>query len=252
MKHLFLLLLLLCFSAAAQQRVPVNGKVSYQGTGLENGHVQNISSMQFSISTRAGNFRISLAAGDTLIFSHVSMKDLIRVVEQQEITSEEILVEMQENDTELREVVIEDQQKIDALSLGIITERKERPTMNERRLQTAGDFKWYHLLGILGGSVQIDPILNAINGRTKQLKKNINAEQRMEKIRILEHGYMEYMKENFGAPEGEIQQFLDYLVDQESLTPVLNSGNEDQMRFFLLDQWFRYREERSSESEIRD
>ena len=80
--------------------------------------------MQFSISTRAGNFRISLAAGDTLIFSHVSMKDLIRVVEQQEITSEEILVEMQENDTELREVVIEDQQKIDALSLGIITERK--------------------------------------------------------------------------------------------------------------------------------
>ena len=53
---------------------------------------------------------------------------------------------------------------------------------------------------------------------------------------------MDYMKENFKAPEGEIQQFLDHLVEQVSLTPVLNSENEEQMKFYLLDQWFRFRE----------
>lgn len=223
--------------------MPVEGNVSYEGGTLEDVHIQNITSMQFSISTGAGNFRIRVAAGDTLIFSHVSMKDLIRVVGQKEINSNNMSVIMLQADTELKEVVIEDDQDIDVVSLGIISERKERLSINERRLETAGDFKWYHLFGLLGGSLQIDPILNAINGRTKALKKNIRTEQRMELIQALQGKYMEYMKVNFQAPEGEIQQFLDHLVEQESLTAVLNSGNEDQMKFYLMDQWFRYREQ---------
>ena len=234
--------LLFCFSATAQERVPVEGNVSNRQVGLEDVHIQNITNMQFSVTTRTGNFRISLAAGDTLIFSHVSMKDLIRVVEQEEISLGKMSVVMLENDTELKEVVIDENEEISALSLGIITEEKERLTMNERRLATAGDFKWYHLFGLLGGSLQIDPILNAINGRTKDLKRNIEIEKKMERIGFLEGKYMDYMKENFKAPEGEIQQFLDHLVEQVSLTPVLNSENEEQMKFYLLDQWFRFRE----------
>ena len=242
MKPLFLLFLLFCFSATAQERVPVEGNVSSRQVGLEDVHIQNITNMQFSVTTRTGNFRISLAAGDTLIFSHVSMKDLIKVVEQEEISVGKMAVVMLENDTELKEVVIDENEEISALSLGIITEEKERLTMNERRLETAGDFKWYHLFGLLGGSLQIDPILNAINGRTKDLKRNIEIEKKMERIGFLEGKYMDYMKENFKAPEGEIQQFLDHLVEQVSLTPVLNSENEEQMKFYLLDQWFRFRE----------
>lgn len=234
--------LLFCFSATAQERVPVEGNVSSRQVGLEDVHIQNITNMQFSVTTRTGNFRISLAAGDTLIFSHVSMKDLIKVVEQEEISVGKMAVVMLENDTELKEVVIDENEEISALSLGIITEEKERLTMNERRLETAGDFKWYHLFGLLGGSLQIDPILNAINGRTKDLKRNIEIEKKMERIGFLEGKYMDYMKENFKAPEGEIQQFLDHLVEQVSLTPVLNSENEEQMKFYLLDQWFRFRE----------
>lgn len=237
-----MLFLLFCFSATAQERVPVEGNVSSRQVGLEDVHIQNITNMQFSVTTRTGNFRISLAAGDTLIFSHVSMKDLIKVVEQEEISVGKMAVVMLENDTELKEVVIDENEEISALSLGIITEEKERLTMNERRLETAGDFKWYHLFGLLGGSLQIDPILNAINGRTKDLKRNIEIEKKMERIGFLEGKYMDYMKENFKAPEGEIQQFLDHLVEQVSLTPVLNSENEEQMKFYLLDQWFRFRE----------
>ena len=237
-----MLFLLFCFSATAQERVPVEGNVSNRQVGLEDVHIQNITNMQFSVTTRTGNFRISLAAGDTLIFSHVSMKDLIKVVEQEEISLGKMSVVMLENDTELKEVVIDENEEISALSLGIITEEKERLTMNERRLATAGDFKWYHLFGLLGGSLQIDPILNAINGRTKDLKRNIEIEKKMERIGFLEGKYMDYMKENFKAPEGEIQQFLDHLVEQVSLTPVLNSENEEQMKFYLLDQWFRFRE----------
>ena len=238
-----MLFLLFCLSASAQERIPVEGNVSFEGGTLEDVHIQNLTSMQFSISTGTGNFRISVASGDTLIFSHVSMKDLIRIVEQKEITSGEMAVIMLQDDTELKEVVIEDDQDIDVVSLGIISERKERLSVNERRLETAGDFKWYHLFGLLGGSLQVDPILNAINGRTKALKKNIKTEQRMALIQVLDGKYMDYMKENFQAPEGEIQQFLDHLVEQESLDPVLNSGNEDQMKFYLMDQWFRYREQ---------
>lgn len=46
-------------------------------------------------------------------------------------------------------------------------------TQMERRLYT-GDFKPIDLLGLLGGSVNVDAILNSINGRTAMTKKLMN------------------------------------------------------------------------------
>lgn len=77
----------------------------------------------------------------------------------------------------LEEVFIQSKSEFTALSLGIIQKEIKPPSPYERQLYTAGDFKPIHLLSLLGGSLQVDPIINAISGRTKRLKKYIQFEK---------------------------------------------------------------------------
>lgn len=238
-----LLFFLLCVSAVtAQERIHVEGVVRGQGEELENVHISNVSSRQVSVSGSNGQFLLSMREGDTLLFTHITMLDLVKVVSGEEMASGLVSAEMAPRDHELEEVLLEDYSHINVVDLGIISEKKPVPTPYERRLHTAGDFKWYHLLSILGGSLQVDPILNAINGRTKKLKRNIGIEKEIKNIRLLTEGHMDYMKEHFEATEAEIHEFLNYLVEQESLQTTIDRGNEDGLRFYLLEEWFKYRE----------
>ena len=240
MKRLLLLLLLFASAASAQVRIPLKGNVTSPEGELENVHIRNVTSRQIGISDGNGGFRMSAAVGDTLLFTHISMLDLVKIITREEVKSEVVSVLMQPRDQELDEVILEDYSGINAVSLGIISEKKEIPTTYERRLQTAGDFKWYHLFGLLAGSFELDPLLNAINGRTKEMKRNIIIEKQIQHIEFLTDNYMDYMRENFEAPEGEIQKFLDYLVEQQSLQPAIDAGNADGLKFYLTDQWYKY------------
>ena len=73
----------------------------------------------------------------------------------------------------LDEVFIASNSEFNAVSLGILKKEIKPLTPYERQLYTAGDFKPVHLLSILTGSLNVDPIINAITGRTKRLKKYI-------------------------------------------------------------------------------
>ena len=225
-------------ASTAQERILLEGKLTEEGEGIENVHVRNITSKQFSVSDQDGQFHISAAAGDTLLFTHVTMQDLINIVSKEEMSSGSLLVKMIPRDNELEEVILEDP-GIDAVSVGIISAKKEIPTTYERRLQTAGDVKWYHMFGILGGSLSLDPILNAINGRTKKMKRNIQIERKIEDINYLNENYLQFMKQTFAATEAEIQRFWDHLVEQEEWTSAINAGNEERMKFYLTDQWLK-------------
>ena len=49
-------------------------------------------------------------------------------------------------------------------------------TQSKRLLYEAGEFKPKMLLGVLTGSIPINPILNGISGRTKMLKQRVKLE----------------------------------------------------------------------------
>lgn len=240
MKRLLLLLLLVNMAASAQERILLKGEVLGQGEALENVHIRNVTSQQVTVSDQDGLFYLNTAVGDTLLFTHVTMQDLIKFVSQEELQNGSISVNMVLRDHELEEVLLEDS-GINAVSLGIISEKKEIPTTYERRLQTAGDFKWYHLFGIIGGGLSLDPILNSINGRTKKMKRNVEIERKIEHIHHLNENYLVYMKENFDATEAEVQQFWDYIVEQEDLMVAIDLENEEGLKFYLTDHWFKYK-----------
>lgn len=240
MKTLFLFIFLIFPAVAiAQERTQVTGRVQNVETPLENVHVKNISSGKFSVSGASGEFLLSIRSGDTLVLSHVGMNDLISFIKKEDVSRDLLIFRMSEQSDELKEVVVNEVSEINAVSLGIIPKKIEKLSMNERRLETAGDFKPVHLLGLLVGSLQIDPILNAINGRTKKLKKNIEVEKKQRNIAFLEIYHMEYLQKDMNLSDHEAQLLIGFVIEDAQLNEIIASGNEAQMHLYLHDAWFR-------------
>lgn len=247
-KFLLIFLFLQSFFVHAQERVQKTGLVKHENTPLENVHVKNISSGKFSVSNSSGEFLFSLKQGDTLVLSHVGMNDLIQFTKEEDLQEPVLVFNMTESSSELREVVVDETSEINAVSLGIIPKKIEKLSVNERRLRTAGDFKPKHLLGIIGGGVSFDAILNAINGRTKKLKRNVEIEKQQRNIAFLEIHYMDYMKKEMKLNDQEAQMLISFMVEDPELTNIIDSGIEARMHLYLYEMWYRLEEQKNSAS----
>ncbi|MFD2519083.1 carboxypeptidase-like regulatory domain-containing protein [Salinimicrobium flavum] len=250
MKYLlFILCSLFLQNLQAQERLQMEGMVKANNSPLENVHVKNVSTGKFSVSNHSGQFILKLKAGDTLVLSHVGMNDLINFVGKRDLQGP-LIFNMTENTSELREVVVNETSEINAVSLGIIPKKIEKLSVNERRLKTAGDFKPIHLLGLLVGSLKIDPILNAINGRTKRLKRNITFEQKEKHISFLENHYYIYMQKKMHLTEHEIRLLINRVIEEDHLGAVIETNNSSQIEFFLEDQWIKFKDDLESSENL--
>lgn len=142
----------------------------------------------------------------------------------------------------LDEVFIESRSEFNAVSLGIL--RKEiKPLISyQRKLSTAGDFKLIHLLSILGGSMEVDPIINKINGRTKRLKKYVRMEEKQRISVFLEDNFSVYMLDNLEIEEELIGRFLIYLVENEEIENLVARKDFGELHFLIGDEWFKFRD----------
>lgn len=242
MKYWFIIILgMLSFSTFAQERGEIRGRVSQNDSILENVVLRNVTTKRATVTNYKGYFSLMTSVGDTLLFSRIGSADLIKILNKADVETELLEIKMKELINELQEVNIQNTPEINAVSLGIIPKEIKTLTTNERRLQTAGDFKWIHLLGLLGGKLKIDPILNAINGRTKQLKRNILIEQKLKNIAILE-GYTTYLQEEMNLSKEEAQRIISFAGEEESVQQVIDSNNPDRIKFYLLDTWIKYKQ----------
>ena len=93
-------------------------------------------------------------------------------------------------------------------------------------LKTAGDFKPIHLLGILGGSLPVDPIINAITGRTKMLKKVIEREDQNTLFDRIKENYKTYCINELNiTTEEQCHAFMMYLTNFEKFDELFFSKN---------------------------
>lgn len=219
----------------AQNRQLMEARVLNNDRALEDVHIKNITTGESTLTNEYGKFLLQAQAGDTLVLSHVAMNDLISILENDQFSD----FRMVERENELEEVSVSEVSEINAVSLGIIQKEMKPLTTYERRLRTAGDFKWIHLLGILGGSLEIDPILNAISGRTKKLKRNIAIEKKERNIAFLE-GYTDYMKDDMGLSEADMRKLIALAVEEREIQVVIDSGNDARIQFFLQDTWIKF------------
>jgi hypothetical protein len=229
--------ILFCSLAHAQNQVGIviKGNVISNQLPLEGINITNTISKVMVVSDSYGTFSIVVKEGDVLKFSSVNYEDLRKYVSKRDFIFGDIVVELTPKNIQLNEVIINKHPNITAENLGIIPHDQVKLTPAERRLQTAGDFKPIHLLSILGGALAVDPILNAISGRTKMLKSAVAIEKKellMAKLEVLfeEKYYLETLK----IPQDYIKGFQYYCVENNDFVRSLKDKNKTMSMFLIV------------------
>jgi len=215
---LFLLLFILQ-SLNAQERRPLNGKITSSADDLEGIYVIN-KTTDFTVTTsKGGYFTISAQPKDTLIFSAIQFVAKQVVVEQEYIDSELYFVPLEPMVRTLDAAIIE-RSDITSESLGLVPKGQKRYTPAERKVYTS--------------TQGIDALFNAISGRTKMLKKAAEYEKKeilMEKINYI------YTEEEiitqFKIPQEYVRGFIYYVVEDKELAGYLKAKNDGMSKFVM-------------------
>lgn len=164
---------------------PISGKVVQGTRGIADVHVMNISSSTATITNPLGNFAITASVGDSLVFSAIQLERKTIVVNAEIMESQSLVVYMEDRINLLDEVILRPYNLSGELSRDMQNAKKEKVyvastlglpnayvkprTLADRRLfeATTG-----------GGLVPLNPVINAITGRTKYLKKVLETERK--------------------------------------------------------------------------
>lgn len=220
----FLFVSVFCFAQDGVLKV-LKGVVVSDSIGIDRVTITNLIGKTFAISEETGRFSIFALEGNNLVFSSIGYETKEIILSKDDFENASFKVVLKTKINQLDEVEINN--NINSVSLGIVSKDQKKYTVAERRLKTAGDFKPIHLLGILGGSLQIDPILNAINGRTKTLKKEILYEKKEVLLQKITEWFEDsYFTETLKIPADYINGFKYYSVDSKDLVDAVNSKNK--------------------------
>lgn len=217
----------------SQNEKLIHGKIIVKDATPQGVHIINLMNEKETVSDTNGAFSIMAKLDDLLVFSNVHLDYMRKIIELQDYNSSLVLIEMTSKVNQLDEVEVVAYSHLNAENIGI-TNGVKTYTPAERKLKTAGDFKPIHLLGLLGGSLDVDPILNAINGRTKRLKEEIKIEKKEMYLSKLEDlydsvFYTEKLKINADYVDG----FKYYILENDAFIAVLKKSNEMQISFLM-------------------
>lgn len=216
-KKIFLVFILFIHFSFGQTDSKIRGLIIDNKKTIEQAIVTNKNTQQNRITNSLGKFVIEANFTDTLEISHKDYYLKKIILTPQLLQNELLLVELKPLNTNLDEIIITTS-SINLLSLGIIQAPVKDYTKSERMLKTAGDFKPIHLLGVLGGSLPIDPIINTITGRTKMLKKVLEKESENQLFDKLKESYNTYCIEELKISDLENRNmFLMYLSSIETI-----------------------------------
>lgn len=179
---LFIVLFLFVSYYGTAQNIELLGKVQSE-SDVENIHVINKTSQRFTTTNSYGEFRISVSLNDTLVFSSIQHKLQSILIDKEIVDNKTLVVYLEEQINALDQVVVGKVLTGDILSdvgnvegepmtskkAGIPSYQGKPKTQSERRLieATTG-----------AGIVPLNPILNAISGRTKELKRRVLLEEK--------------------------------------------------------------------------
>jgi len=212
----------------------LEGKVLFQNTGVTDVHVMNTTAGKGTITNATGEFLIGVTLGDTLLFSGVRFRRKNIMVTTSLLESSLVYVTLEEFVNELDEVVLRpydlsgdltrDMQQlviepvVTASTLDLPNAYAIPRTQAERKLfeATTG-----------GGLVPLNPILNAITGRTKYLKKVLERERKYARTTRVQNFFPDslYVRE-LHIPIAKIDDFLYYCEVDTHFDSVINTKDK--------------------------
>lgn len=250
---------LLIYSVASAQVTftrKLEGKVLNKTKSVADVHVMNTSASKATITDEDGNFAISVKLNDTLLFSAVQFKRKTLVVSVAMLESKAISVPLEEFVNELDEVVVrpydlsgdlaKDMQNmkvgqvVSASTLGLPNADVKPLMQSERQLQqaTAGKFNPIMIL-----TPPLDPIINAITGRTKMLKKRVARDQKDLQTNRLRNKFADSLFViQLKIPKEKIDDFMYFCEVDEAFDTLAKSEDTIDIWSFLLKKSAVYRE----------
>lgn len=223
---LFVVLSQISFGQIAGEKL-LHGKIMVESGNVGGVTIINLVNEKTAISDRNGEFFILAKAEDLLVFSSVNLDYYRRIIDDEDLKPEILTIKMTAKITELEEVIVNKHPEINAVSLGISPKGIKQYTPAERKLATASSAK----LNPQG----LDPLINAISGRTKMLKKELEVEK---KERLLAYiGALfddEYYRETLKIPANYIKGFQYYCVEEEEFAKSLRSKNKAMIKLLIV------------------
>lgn len=234
---------------AALRNRELRGRVVEAGEGITNVHLLNLSAERATITNADGYFRMDTQVGDTILISAIRYKRKTFVVTDQMLVSSGLQIEMVPFVNELQEVVVrpynlsgrldEDlinlnvEEPVTAASLNLPNAYAKKRTQAERQLIEAKS----------GGSgIPLNPILNAITGRTKMLKKRLARDQAYLQTQEVRALYPDSLfVSDIKIPQIRIPDFMYFCEMDPEFSGLADSEDRLKMWDFLKAKGLEYR-----------
>ena len=218
-KWVVLFLFLGTFSMWSQDRNEklLQGIIAADDALLSGIDVVNLGNEKVTVTNSKGEFSILAKADDILVFSSKSLEMRRVLIDEDDLKSGTITVNMYPKINELDEVIVK---KSPIEGVSIIPGQKQY-TPAERKLRTATS-------GVL------DAPINWMSGRTAMLKKEVAVERKerlLDKIGILYED--KYYIETLKIPEIYIDDFQRYIIEDKEFTAALKVKNRTMMLFLI-------------------
>lgn len=220
------------FSFSQNEKI-ISGKIICDNNAISGIQITNLVNEKSTTSAVDGKFAILAKPEDMLVFTSINYEYKRKFLENEDFNSNDLLIILTKKIEQLEEVTVFKSPKFDAFEMGILEKPAKEYTVAERRLKNAGEFK--PNIGTLM-SLPIEPIINAISGRTKNLKNQLKIERNeillAKVINLYNHEY--YTKKLKINPD-LIKAFQYYVIYDFQFLAVLKSKNKNKIDFKMVE-----------------
>ena len=226
----------------SDELVLLRGKILCSNKEIPEINVFNLRSDSNTTSDERGNFTLFVKVGDTLQFQSLQVETKKIALQQNDLAKSLFVVSLVPKVINLDEVEVKKYDEINVVSLGILPKPAKKYTPAERKLKTASDFDPTANVGLMaGGSIGLDPILNAISGRTAMLKKEVEAEKKERLMLKVENQFgPEYFTQKLNIPREYVKGFWYYIVEDANFNKAMAAKNKTMAKFILADLATKY------------
>lgn len=228
-KYLQILLLLLSQFVVSQNDSIIKGKIIVETNDNDGITIVNISNETSTISGSGGYFKIKAKVNDTIIFSAIHLVAKKHIITKKDFGKDLLFIKLEIYNRHIKEIMITNSDFITPESLGLVPKGQKQYTPAERRVKTAGDWSG---TGIDGALLSLDPIFNAISGRTKQLKAELEVERKeFLQSKINANFDSEFITNQLHIPEEYVEGYIFYIVEDAELKTAIKSKNKTVITF---------------------
>ena len=248
--YFFLLAIFLPFFLSGQTSKKLSGKVIAKDKDVTGVVVQNNTTKKATITDIDGKFFIEVALNDTLVFSAIQFKRKIVPITPSFFNATFLTITLEEFVNELDEVVVlpynlsgsigsdivglQLDKDVSAEALGLPNASVKIISQNERKLfeATSG-----------AGLIPLNPIINAINGRTKALKNRIKIEEKYARTQRVQNFYVDSIfRTELKIPDDRMNDFMYFCEVDSVFQETVNTHDKFKIWEFLVKKSVIYRD----------